>query len=224
MSDKTEKKKPRNTVQIVTAVAAAAFLILGAVAVMNLAKKEVKVKKVVHEVTLVKAPPPPKKYEKPPELEKKEEVKQEEVNVPQEQQNTPDDQPPAGNQLGLDAEGSAGGDGFGLVGNKGGRSLISGSGGMDLLRKYQWYTSNLQAEISRELMKKGKFTSGGREALVKLVLDDRGYILSHVVYGSSGSRQMDNAIEEVLDLMKKVSEPPPEGMPRVMRIKITLPA
>jgi periplasmic protein TonB len=226
MADKAEKKKPRNTVQIVATTVVVVAMIAGGVAVKMLVSQEIKVKKNVQQVTLVKMPPPPKKYEKSPEIEKKEEVKKDEqVNVPQQQPDKPDDQPPAGEQLGVDAEGGAGGDSFGLVGNKGGRALIAGgSGGMDLLRKYQGYTSNLQSEISRELMKKGKISSGGREALVKIVLDDRGYILSHVVYGSSGSKQVDNAIDEVLDIMKKVSEPPPEGMPRIMRIKIVLPA
>jgi hypothetical protein len=225
MAGEAKEKKPQNTVQIVTAIVVASALIAGGIAVKMLVSQEIKVKKNVQQVTLVKMPPPPKKYEKPPEIEKKEEVKKDEqVEVPQQQQDKAQDQPPPGNQLGVDAEGGAGGDSFGLVGNKGGRALISGSGGMDLLRRYQGYTSNLQAEISRELTKKGKISSGGREALVKIVLDDKGYILSHVVYSSSGSRQVDNAIDEVLDLMKKVSEPPPEGMPRILRIKITLPA
>src|ERR1700722_13074285 len=83
--------------------------------------------KVVQEVHLIRPPPPPPPEEKPPPPPPPEEK----VITPQAQPKpdpTPDNHPPPSQNLGLDAEGGAGGDAFGLVGNKGGRDLL-GSGG-----------------------------------------------------------------------------------------------
>ena len=86
-------------------------------------------KKVVQQVTVVKPPPPPP--EPPPEEEIEEEVEEQiEEEIPDDPEPLPDqpsDQPP-GENLGLDAEGVAGGDSFGLAARKGGRGLLSGGG------------------------------------------------------------------------------------------------
>jgi periplasmic protein TonB len=225
MKDEQAEKGQRNMVQLVTTMLVILAMIAGGVAVKRLVSKQVSVKKSERTVTMVKLPPPPKKYEKPPEMEKKEEPKeQEQVSIQDKPQETPQDQPPPGNQLGLDAEGGAGGDAFGLVGNKGGRTLIgSGSGEQSLMKKYGWYVRILEDEISRELAKKGKIPSGNLRAYVRLVIDEKGAIVSHKIYESSGNTQMDNAVNEILDFIKRLSEPPPEGMPRIVRIKISSP-
>src|SRR5262245_757872 len=81
-------------------------------------------KKLVQEIKVIR-PPPPEELPPPPPPPPEEEV---DLNEPEPQPDpVASNEPPPGN-LGLDAEGSAGSDGFGLMGRKGGRDLL-GSGG-----------------------------------------------------------------------------------------------
>ena len=141
-----------------------------------------------HIVTLIKPPPPPPPVkEKPPEPEPPREIKQKEEIVapgaqkerPQETRNQDQDDKPTGKNLGLDAEGGAGSDGFGLVGNRGGAALIGGGGGGGgLLRKYAGYTRILEDEINRKVRKLYEEKWGAPkerlQAVVKITMDVRG--------------------------------------------------
>ena len=181
-------------------------------------------KRQIQMVRLLKPPPPPKIKEKPPEPEvKKEEIIEPEEEPPPEQtEDQSQDDTPAGDDLGLDAEGGAGSDGFGLVGKKGGRSLIGGGrGNNSLLRKYAWYTRFIEEEISKRLARNGDIPSDKLKTLVRIVLDEVGTIVDYRIYGSSGDQQMDDAVMLALEQIGMISEPPPEGMPRVVRIEIT---
>jgi hypothetical protein len=113
-------------------IAFGVVLVIGLIVsvVMNFLGKSGKARKApVQQIAILRPPPPPpppKQEEKPPEL-KKEEVKI--PPPPQEQAPKDRDAKAPGKDLGVDAEGGAGGDGFGLVGKKGGRDLIGGDGG-----------------------------------------------------------------------------------------------
>ena len=104
-------------------------------------------KKATQIISLVKPPPPPppeKQMEKPPEPEMQEEIDiQDPTEMPEE---VPElaDEPPAGDQLGLDADGSGAGDNFGLVARKGGRGLLAGD-------PVAWYAGRIQ-ECLREYL------------------------------------------------------------------------
>jgi len=187
-------------------------------------------KKSIAIVTLLK--PPPQIKEKMPEPPK--DIQQKEEIVDPVQQNDPNpqadnqDNTPAGDQLGLDADGSAGGDAFGLVGKKGGRSLLAGEGGgmgkLSLLSKYAGYTQTLQAEIRKKVMKhldeEGGIPKGKLQAVARVSVTSSGTILDCMIIGSSGNHNMDNTIKKALSQFR-ISEPPPDGMPRTMDIKLT---
>jgi hypothetical protein len=185
-------------------------------------------------VTLLK-PPPPEQKEKPPEPEPPKEQPKENIVTPNEaQQQNQDDQSddtPQGADLGVDAEGGAGGDGFGLVGKKGGRALTLGGGGggngvsrLSLLTKYGWYTSKLQDELKQQMRKRldqnGGAPKGKYKATVHIVLDPQGAVLSYKIVASSGNDKIDDAIKLSLPGMR-VSQPPPEGMPRSMTLRVS---
>jgi len=191
----------------------------------------------VQTVTLLKPPPPPppKVKEKEPEPEVKKEVMQNDVQTaqPQDAKDEPagDDKPEAGDQLGVDATGGAGSDGFGLVGKKGGRSIVelgtgtgSGSRGGGLMGKYAWYTSMIQEEIKKRVRKRledgGGIPKGKMQAVVRIVMDEKGNIREMEVVGSSGNHRMDEAVRETL-AATRIQEPPPDGMPRSMKLRIT---
>ena len=179
----------------------------------------------VHMVTLVKPPPPPPPpKEEPPPPEPEEEL------IPPEPEplaDTPDDSAddsPASENLGVDAEGTAGGDSFGLVGNKGGRGLIGGGlGESSLLRKYAWYTRMVQDEIRRELKakleKNGGWPDKGQNAKVKIVLDPTGLIVDFSLVTSSGDKILDQTVLAVLPNVR-MREPPPQDMPLALFIRV----
>ena len=100
----------------------------------------------VQQISLVKPPPPKPPEEKPPEEKPPEPEKQE---VPMEQP-VPDasNDPPPGEDLALDADGSAGSDGFGLGSKKGGRDITLGGGGGSRAR---WYAGLLGTRIEQAL-------------------------------------------------------------------------
>lgn len=212
-------------VRLVSTVIVVFLLALGAVAMKILVDHDASKKKNVHMVRLIKPPPPPPVIENKPEPEVKEEIKEPEPDEAPEDQDVAQDDVAPGDQLGLDADGAGGGDSFGLMGKKGGRALIGGAYDENevLMRKYAAYIRIIEEEISKKLAKKGDIPTGNLQTLVVIVIDERGRIVNHWVYATSGNHVMDDAVAEALDQIGRVSEPPPEGMPRTVKIRVTSP-
>ncbi|RNC64535.1 MAG: TonB C-terminal domain-containing protein, partial [Desulfuromonadales bacterium] len=102
-----------------------------------------------------------------------------------------------------------------------------GGGGMNklsLLAKYGWYTKKVQDEVRKKvksiLDESGGFPKGTYQTVVKLTLDVKGVVVDHRIVGSSGNARMDEAVRQSVPLVR-ISEAPPEGMPRTMTIKIS---
>ena len=143
-----------------------------------------------------------------------------------------DNKPAPEGPLGLDAEGGAGSDGFGLAARKGGRDVITlgtgpGGGGLDgaaLARKFAWYTRLVQEELKKTALKRleesGRFPKGKQEVEVRVVIDDGGIVTECRVIGSSGNQAVDKAVQESLE-HAKISERPPADLPRRMTFRIT---
>lgn len=212
---------------IVVVVGAGAFLLS-----LMMSEEGPRRKNQISTVNLVKPPPPPVQKEKPPEpepeMKKKQEVK--EIVDAGPQKSRPDepqknDDKPAGKQLGLDADGTAGSDAFGLVGNKGGSALIGGSGGggNSLFQKFGWYNQMIQDELHRRVRKRldenGGIPKARLQTVVQITLDSRGRIKEYQILTPSGDKKMDSAVEEALKVTT-LSQPPPEGMPKGMKIRI----
>lgn len=186
-----------------------------------------KKKSAIATVSLIRPPPPPIIKEKLPELPQIKQQKDEFIpETPQDQPKGADqDNTPAGDKLGLDADGKAGSDGFGLIGRKGGRSILSDGlgGGASLLQKYSWYTQIVESEVRKRVMKnleeQGGIPRGKMQAVVKIDISDRGSVVRYEIIGSSGNHKMDNAVKKALDSII-ISEAPPEGMPKTMRIRV----
>jgi periplasmic protein TonB len=242
MTDNKKKRKKRSRIAgwVIPSIITAIIFVTATVCVKSMMSgDETKRRRQIQMIKLLEPQAPPKKIEeKLPEPEKQKEIKQEIQEVMQEQliQETsqPDesnsDEPPAGQDLGLDADGSAGSDGFGLVGKKGGRSLIGGSGGgggsggNSLMQKYGWYIQKVQDSIreylKKELEKDGGIPEGNLQATLRIVLDEQGKITNFNILGSSGSNKMDNAIEAVIKLVD-IDDPPPDGMPKSIKIRVS---
>jgi len=147
---------------------------------------------------------------------------------------------PAGDTLGVDVQGGAGGDIFGLVGRKGGRSILARAGGwagssagsskakgadkVPLMTKFAGYVTIVTAEIKVQVMKwldaEGGIPRGKLQCIIRVSVDKDGKIIDHRITGSSGNTRMDQAVSNALSSYR-FSEPPPESMPRTMDVMIT---
>jgi TonB family protein len=236
-------KKPNGSKAVIwiASLGVALFLavIIASVVVISGSDSGKKKRRSSQAVTLIKPLPPLKEKEKPPEPEVKNEpvvqkVKEVELReVPVEAAQRPEQGPdkPAGEDLGVDSDGTAGSDGFGLVARKGGTPLttIGGGGGgggqgASLMAKYGWYTAMLQEALRKKVMdclgrQKG-IPRGKHETVVKVVIHGDGKICDFEIVGSSGISAVDEAVRDAL-ISTRLGEPPPEGMPKAMKIKIT---
>lgn len=175
-------------------------------------------KKQVQQITLLKPPPPPPpppKIERPPEPEI-----EEKVEIPEEQpiEELPDvaDEPPAGDALGLDAEGGAGSDGFGLAARKGGRGLLAGAGDPKVL-----YASKLQREIENALLEFDRARKTAYSVVARIWVSDSGDVVRVELARSSGDGEVDNTLITAINGMPGLSEGPPPDMQQPIKLRIT---
>ena len=181
-------------------------------------------KRVVHNITLLRPPPPPpppKLEEKPPEI-KKEEVKIEQPK-PQPQPAPPGDDKPAGKQLGLDAEGGAGNDGFGLAARKGGVDITKlGSGPMNNL-----YASLIERQMQDALARNKKLQGHGFRVVVKVWFGLDGRLQRAELAGTSGDSETDELVRVALGELPTLKEAPslkeplPSDLPQPVKLRVT---
>jgi len=164
-------------------------------------------------------PPPPKPPEKLPEPQKT----RDEVKVPQ-PLDTPkpepaksaaDDKPASDKPLGVDAAGGAGSDGFGLVGNKNGRDLLTtGSGGG------AYYTGLLQRQFFEALSKNRRLTKDEFRVVVRIWLGDDGRVQRTDIVNGSGNAQVDELIQVTLAEMPALKDVPPANL-RLVQLRLS---
>lgn len=174
----------------------------------------------LQQITLIKPPPPPPP---PPEQKPPEPVVKEEVKLPDPAPEPMDeaDEPPPGPDLGIDAEGTGSGDGFGLVGKKGGADLIGGSKG----NPWAWYdaivneavNSAFQDALSREQALKDKTY----RVVMKVWIDTSGKVARIALIDKTGDSKVDELLEDVLQNLKALREGPPADMPQPLKIRVT---
>lgn len=169
-------------------------------------------KPVAQEIRIIRPPPPPPPKEEPPP------PPEEEVDVPEptnEPEPTPSDEPPPGEQLGLDADGTAGGDGFGLVGRKGGRDLLSSGGSA-----FNWYAGLVKNEVLDLLDDDAAIRRGAYSVSVRIWVRPDGSIERALLAQSTGNADRDRAIETALSRMQRLSQAPPDDMPQPITLRI----
>jgi len=212
MNSETQKKsKLPVIIGVLVAVAAALLFWM----VRKLATSEApQTKKVVQEIQVIRPPPPPPNTPPPPPPPPKEEVA---VATPQDAppDPSPSNDPPAGDQLGVDADGTGGGDGFGLVGRKGGRDLFAtgGSG-------FTAYAGLIKTQILDLLANDPKVRSGSYTVNVRIWVRTDGTLERARLTSSSGNAERDRAIEAALARMNKLSAAPPPNMPQPISLRI----
>ena len=175
----------------------------------------------VHQIALIKQPPPPpppKPPEKPPEPPKvKEEVK---IDQPKDEPKpdepkAADDKPASDKPLGVDAEGGAGSDGFGLAGNKGGRDFLTTGGGSGA-----YYSGLLQRQFYEALSRNRKVVKEEFKVVVRVWLGDDGRVQKADIVSGSGNPKVDDLIQLTLLDMTPLKDIPPSTM-RPMQLRLS---
>ena len=167
-------------------------------------------KQVIQQVQLIRPPPPPPDLPPPPP------PPEEKVDVPENKPDpTPTNDPPPGQQLGLDADATGGSDAFGLLANKGGRDLI-GSGGS----AFSWYAGLLKDQILSQLNADAAARKGEYSLVVQVWVGSDGTINRVRVTQGSGDRTRDQAIEQALSRLSRLNQAPPADMPEPINLRI----
>ena len=167
-----------------------------------------KTKQVVQEIHMIRPPPPPPDEPPPPPPPPEEKV---DVHEPDPTPDpTPSNDPPPSEQLGLDAEGGAGSDAFGLAGHPGGRDLLA-SGGSAM----NWYSNLAKNEIIEQLQAALANVKGTCSLEGMVAFRPDGSFQTRVVK-SGGDPACVKAIETKLaSPMTPISQGPPANMPPV---------
>lgn len=174
-------------------------------------------KQAAYEVKVIRPPPPPPQEEEPPPPP---EMEQEEVDVPEDEapEPMPDelDGPPPGDLLGLDADGVAGADGFGLAARRGGRGLLDGGGG-----GYRMYGRSLESSLIDCLSEDDELRKSRYSTNLNLWLGSDGSIRRSELQGSTGDPALDSKLRDALGNGGCRAPAPPAGMPQPVRLRLS---
>ena len=177
-----------------------------------MAKKGSKQQRVVQTIQVIKPPPPPPPDQPPPPPEKTEEPLPKDTPEP-----TPDQPDQAPDQpLGVDAEGSAGGDAFGLAARRGGSDLIGGGG----TAPFAWYTNRLRDRIKEKLSGSACAKGAKGSVTVRVTLAADGRIRQGKLATTTGNSRVDDCVEKEVTSLGAVGESAPPGLPEQVTLKV----
>jgi protein TonB len=200
----------------------AALVLAGLTAVWLLklmaAGEEPRKKKVIQEIALMKPPPPPPPPKTPPPPPK-DEIK-EKMDIPKDNQPAKSEAPPPGPDLAIDAAGTGAGDGFGLVGKKGGADLIAGGGGGGG-NKFAWYGALVKDRIQDAIARDKKLRESGEfQRNVNVWISANGLITRVELVGPSDKPELDELVKTALKNLTALREGAPGDMPQPIRLRI----
>ncbi len=173
----------------------------------------------IQEITLIEDIPEPEEPEEPePIIE--EPIEEMEIDTVEMDDAMPDDMPPAiDDTLGLDGDGEAGGDNFGLAAKKGGRSLIEGTGGSDKDR-FAYYAGQLEKDLLSILQSYDAVRMDNYNIEIALWIDSNGYVEQLQKIGTGTSEKIYIALKQALTETDIQLKTPPQGMKQPIRLRI----
>jgi periplasmic protein TonB len=170
-------------------------------------KQETSTKKIVQQITVLTPPPPPPPPPEPPKPEEKVEEEIPDETPPETPPDQPDnDQSPAGADLGVDADAGAGGDGFGLVGRKGGRDFMAGTGGGGS------YTGAIKEKINALLTDDEQLKYMKYSAKLKIWIAPDGKVERFEVMQTDGDKNAKPLMEKAMMGLPRFASGPPSDM------------
>ena len=188
-------------------------------------------------------PPPPPKPQPPPPEQKQVQPKVEDQPQPSRVNLKPSDftppdlsrpapSPAGGGRLSLAEEGHGPGDAFDLVGNPGGRGILTGGGlgdgsgdgvglggGDDPAARYGWYYTKIAAEFEEAFRKQKVVSTNAIRVELRIWADPSGVIL-RIVHKSTGNGAVDEAIQSHVGLKLREASPPELPMPLIVRLTV----
>lgn len=178
------------------------------------ADEDITRKKVEREITVfIPPPPPPPEQQQQPEEEILEAM-QEEAAFEDMDDAMPDEDmgEDIGSDLGIDAEGTAGGDGFGLLARKGGRGLVGGGGG--------GYGALVVQEINAMLVDDERLRRKEYTVILQLWINEIGTIERYVIDKRETDSEVITMLDSALARMGSISSGPPLALPQPIRLRI----
>lgn len=167
----------------------------------------------IQTVQLIRPPPPPPPDQPPPPPPPE---KTEEALPKDEPEPAPNDEPPPAEPMGLDAQGTAGEDAFGLAARHGGSDLVGGNGSA----AFAWYTNRLKDAVVEKLSSDARVGSKRYSLSVRVWIEPDGRIKQVRLVTSTGDRELDQRIEAALGSLTRLNESPPLEMPQPISLKI----
>jgi outer membrane biosynthesis protein TonB len=143
---------------------------------------------------------------------------------------------PAGGPLSLASEATGAGDAFNLVGNPGGRGILTGGGLGDGTGEgqlggsggpgstYGWYYARLNSRIG-DLLRRQKdlLTAAATRVDIRVWVDGDGVVTRIQPIRSSGNPKLDQALQSVVGLRCSETLPGDLPMPMVLRLTVRRP-
>jgi periplasmic protein TonB len=211
MGDK--RSRSRLASRLIAAVGAIC-LILGFVWFVHvmMGAKSGKPQRMVQTIQVIRPPPPPPPDQPPPPPPEKTQEP-----LPKDQpEPTPDQSPPPDQPLGLDAQGGAGSDAFGLAGRPGGGDLIGGSG----TAPFAWYTNRISDAIKDKLAAAPCTKAAKGSLTVHVTMEADGRVKQIKLATTTGNPKVDECIDSALTSVTSIGDPVPPGMPAQVNLKI----
>jgi protein TonB len=177
-----------------------------------MASKTSKSQRQVQVVQIIRPPPPPPPDQPPPPPPEK----TQEQLPKDEPEPKPDEQQAPAQPLGLDAEGAAGSDAFGLAARSGGSDLIGGTG----TAPFAWYTNHIRDAIQERLAAAPCAKSAKGSLSLRVLLEADGKVKQIKLSTTTGDQKVDDCIETALTSITRMSDPVPPGMPEQINLKI----
>jgi periplasmic protein TonB len=182
---------------------------------------------------VAKPPPPPPPVAQPKIAEQPQttrvELKAQDFAPPDAAKPAPG--PAGGGRLSLAAEGEGAGDQFNLVGNPGGRGLLSGGGlgdgsgdglgegGGGAGARFGWYYAKVAVEIEDAFRRLKNLSTAATRVELRVWIDETGRIGQVRLIHTTGDAQLDQAIQSIVGL--KLRDPPPIDLPMPMIARLT---
>ena len=173
------------------------------------------------------APPPPPVVKPKIDEPQRNRVEIKATDIPPPTGAPPPQNAPAGGRLSLASEATGEGDAFNLVGNPGGRGLLSGGGlgdgigggvGSGTGDRYAWYYSKIAAQLEEALRKSKRLSTAEARVELRIWSDSSGRITRVQLIRSTGNREIDEAIQSVVGL--RLRDPPPADIPMPMIARV----
>lgn len=164
-------------------------------------------------------PPPPPPPKEPPKEQPKEEPKEIKVEQPK-----PIDAPPEPQNLKMEGDAGDAPSAFGsgkVSSDYNGGDVGVKIGGSKGLAAYAFYTNKIKSSIEEAIATEKALEKEQYKLVVELWLAKDGRVEKIELVSGTGDGKKDALLQQALQTLKRISEPPPDDMPQPVKLRIT---